>query len=134
MKKLLSLPFIMLMMILGLDSLSMTATTPNTILSLWMYKIVIPEEPISEPEPDTGYKRTPTRHLMCTISQSEGIDFGGYTIEIISYEIREPESEYCMASFSTESDFINTLFSMPSGEYQLRLITDDYQLIGYLAL
>lgn len=132
MKKLFSLPFIMLMMILGLSSLSMAATTPDSALTVWLYKITQPVG--SDPVPDPDDKRIPSRPLSCTISQSEGIDFGGYTTEIISYEILEPESEYCMASFSTESDFIDTLFSMPSGEYQLRLITDDYELIGYVAL
>ncbi len=52
MKKFLSTPLIILMMILGLSTSSMMATSPTSVLTVWMYVVPVAEGPISEPKPD----------------------------------------------------------------------------------
>ncbi len=131
MKKLLSTPLIILMIILGLSTSSMMATSPTSTIAVVMH--VFPT--VSDPEPDLDpyNKRIPPRPLNCTISQSDGIEVIGCAAEFISYEIWDTEGTVCMAAYTLESDFINALFSM-TGEYQIRLVCEDHELIGYIAL
>lgn len=80
--------------------------------------------------PDT--KRLPAYPMICTISQSEGICIAGYTNDFTSYEIWDGEGEMCLASFLEESDFIDVLFSM-TGEFQIRFVSEEFLLIGYIS-
>ncbi|MBD5358881.1 MAG: hypothetical protein HDR88_18145 [Bacteroides sp.] len=95
---------------------------------------VLPGNFESEPEIDPDYKRKPSHPFQCTISLEDGIEIAGYPSKFISHEIWDADGIVCICDYSTESDFIDSLFSMPSGEYQLRFLTEDYELIGYIAL
>ncbi len=115
-----------------LTSLGASAWSPSYTISV--IKVAVYEEPDKTKEPDRG-QRIPSAPIECVIT-SEGIELMSSSVtisDIISFEIWESESEFCMASFPAESDFINALFSM-TGEYQIRLVCEDYELIGFIAL
>lgn len=88
---------------------------------------------------DRNYKNLPSKRqripslpIAYTISQEEGLQIMSSSIsveDIIEFEICEIESTDCVFSFSDEPTFIQTLFTL-QGEYQIRLITSNDELIG----
>lgn len=81
-------------------------------------------------------QRTPSLPIAYTISQEDGLQIMSSSIsaeDIIEFEICDIESSDCIFSFSDESTFIETLFTV-NGEYQIRLTTSSYELIGYISL
>ncbi|MBD5357582.1 MAG: hypothetical protein HDR88_11345 [Bacteroides sp.] len=88
-------------------------------------------------EPDTQKRhRIPSLPIECIISQEEGIKILSGTIsksEIISYEIWELESEGYLYSSCDETSFVEMIFAL-EGDYQIRLITSDYELISNISL
>lgn len=84
---------------------------------------------VEEEEPG---RRTPTRRLDCTITE-DGIFFtDAETPEFVSYDILDTAG-MTVATFADEESFISTLFSL-SGEYQLRLVSDNYIYVGWVKL
>jgi hypothetical protein len=43
------------------------------------------------------------------------------------------ENSNCIASYSTEADFISALFTL-SGTYEVQFTTEDYTYVGYISL
>lgn len=81
-------------------------------------------------------QRIPLAPIAYTISQENGLQIMSSSIsteDIIEFEICDIESNDCIHSFSYESTFIETLFTL-SGEYQIRFITSDCELIGDISL
>lgn len=108
------------------------ASTTPPVYSLQVYKVSQPyPDYLKSKDGDT--KRLPSYPLLCEISESEGVSITGYPEEILYYEIWDAEGELCQAVFANEAEFIATLFSM-QGDFQIRFITDDYYLIGYISI
>lgn len=84
-------------------------------------------------DPNRGH-RNPPKPVECTISP-EGVIFypSSDAYDILLYEICDPVSEVCLASFSAEQDFIEHLFSL-SGEFMVRFSTNEFELVGYIEL
>lgn len=81
-------------------------------------------------------QRTPSMPIAYTITEEGGLQIMSSSIsteDIIEFEICDIESNDCIYSFSDEQTFIETLFTL-SGEYQIRLITSDCELIGDITL
>lgn len=76
--------------------------------------------------------RTPPRPLICTISPN-GINIQSVnTEEITAYDIYDTEGG-CIASFTTEQDFISFIYSL-DGTVEIRIHTDGYVFHGYVQL
>lgn len=80
---------------------------------------------------DREGNRIPPRPFICTISESSGIQSDINKEDISSYEIWSESYEICIASYTSEDDFIYHIFSIP-GAYEIRLISDDYVFVGYI--
>lgn len=128
MKRLISFVCIIIMMLSSLSVPAMADAFPAPVIHVTMY--LLPGNFDSEPEIDPDRNRKPSHPLQCTISRDNGIEVAGYASKFLSHEIWDVEGIVCMGDYSTESDFVDALFSM-TGEYQIRLITEDYELIGY---
>lgn len=84
------------------------------------------------PNPQSGRHRSNQRPLYGSIS-ADGVSIPGVeTSDILSFEIYTPEG-FCMGAFAEEPEFIQTLFSL-SGEYEIRLITEEAVYIGFVEL
>ncbi|MBD5329386.1 MAG: hypothetical protein HDS03_05825 [Bacteroides sp.] len=89
-------------------------------------------DPNPEPEVRAGRHRSNQRPLYGSIS-ADGVSIPGVeTSDILSFEIYTPEG-FCMGAFAEEPEFIQTLFSL-SGEYEIRLITEEAVYIGFVEL
>lgn len=108
------------------------ATSPTTVsYQVQLYKVYAQEEP-RHPDPDKRHREHPAP-LPCQISVDEGIRIPGINVsEIESFEIYDTEGN-CVAAYSSEQDFIDTLPTL-HGEYQLRFVTDDFDLRGWIYL
>lgn len=85
------------------------------------------------PEKNDRGRRQPAMPIVCVIDATSGITFtDAETPEFVIYEICD-NSGMTFASFADEESFISTLFSL-SGEYQLRLVSDDYIYQGWIML
>lgn len=94
-----------------------------------LYKVYTQE---NTNRPDKGRREHPAP-LPCQISVDEGIRIPGINVsEIESFEIYDTEGN-CVAAYSSEQDFIDTLPTL-HGEYQLRFVTDDFDLRGWISL
>lgn len=83
-------------------------------------------------EVDPEGKRVPGRRIACTIDFESGVDIAGIEKnEIISYEIVEEGNVLCVST--NEIDFVEALFSF-TGVIQIRFITNEYILTGYIHL
>lgn len=82
---------------------------------------------------DNGGRRTPSIPIFCTLSEVEGITVDIDEADILAYEIWDAEGSACVASFVEGSDAATHLLSTP-GEYQLRIITNDYVYFGTISL
>lgn len=115
-----------------LSSLNAFALLPSYTISV--VKVAIDEEPDKVKEPNRRH-RIPPSPIECVIT-TDGIELMSVSesvSDVLSFEIWDAESEFCVASFSTESEFISVLFSM-TGEFQVRFIFADYELVGYVKL
>lgn len=81
---------------------------------------------------DDEGRRTPPIPLCCIISFSTGLSIVGVGEDILNFEIWDPETEACVASFSEESEFIDYLFSQ-SGDFQIKIETENYNISGYIS-
>ena len=94
-----------------------------------LYKVYTQE---NTNRPDKGRREHPAP-LPCQISVDEGIRIPGINVsEIESFEIYDTEGN-CVAAYSSEQAFIDTLPTL-HGEYQLRFVTDDFDLRGWIYL
>lgn len=112
----------------------MFAAAAQTSQSVSLFK-VFSSEIDDEIEVPVKRHRLPSAPIECVIT-SDGIcvhDSSVNLAEAISYEIWDAESEWCVASFSDESSFIESLFAM-SGEFQIRIVFSDYELVGNVYL
>lgn len=122
--------FIALIMLL--IPLSMVASTD--VCSFLFSKVVSSETPDNIKDIPNRHK-LPSSQIECVIT-SDGIcvhDSSVDLAEAISYEIWDAESEWCVASFSDEFSFIESLFAM-SGELQIRIVFSDYELVGNVCI
>lgn len=83
----------------------------------------------TELPPDSWSKRMPSAPVMCVISENgitiEGVDSG----EITSYEVYDEDGS-CVASYSSERDFISFLYNTDM-DVELRLYADGYVYSGW---
>lgn len=71
--------------------------------------------------------------IDCGIGQDDGIEIHGLTNEILVYEIWDADGTVCLAYFTDEESFIESLFSM-TGSFQLKFYFEDYILYGEISL
>lgn len=90
-----------------------------------------------KPEPD-HIDDDPVRHrsrakiIFCTISPY-GVDIPSVAPEeVISYEVCSTEGD-CIASFSSEMDFVSFLYGV-SGTFEIRIHIEGYVFIGFISL
>lgn len=98
--------------------------------SLILIKVYNEKPDYSDPPKDKG-RRTPARPIACTISEDEGITTNVVIEDIETYELWDIEGEECIAVYANDIDAASHLLSTP-GEYQLRIITNEYSYIGYI--
>lgn len=79
----------------------------------------------------TKGRRSPQMPIPCIVSEAEGITVAIDEADILAYEIWDAEGSACVASYVEGSDAATHLLSTP-GEYQLRIITNEYSYIGYI--
>lgn len=130
MKKFSILSLIFLMMSLFIP-IRMDSDTINPTYSFQAHQfdLTYPEHTKSK---DNNNRRAPLAPIFCEISQSNGVCVYGYSENIILYEIWDANGESCLLSFSNGKDFTDTLFTI-RGDFQIRLIYYEYQLIGYIS-
>lgn len=84
------------------------------------------------PNLQSGRHRSNQRPLYGTISP-DGVSIPGVeTSDILYFEIYTPEG-FCMGAFADEAEFIQTLFSL-SGEYEIRLVTEEAVFVGVVEI
>lgn len=77
--------------------------------------------------------RIPPRPICCNIDSEAGTITLSKDIEaVISYEIWDESATACLAYYADEAAFIDHLFTIP-GDYQIRIVTDDYTYTGYVS-
>ena len=76
--------------------------------------------------------RIPPRPIICTISETDGIQIDLCNDDIYAYEVWNETAETCFASYNDETDFVQYLFSVP-GTYQIKLITEEYVYTGCIS-
>lgn len=77
--------------------------------------------------------RMPSRPILCSISNSTGIDIASIDKnEIQSFEIYDNQ-DICIYSSPNDLDFIHMLFSL-NGSFELRFVIDEYILVGYISV
>lgn len=86
---------------------------------------------VIDPDADEEGHRLPARPIILII-QEDGIISTINTEAIISYEILDIDGLVCIASFTEETEFTNYLFIYP-GEYQIRLLAEDYYYVGEIS-
>lgn len=76
--------------------------------------------------------RIPSCPIICTISETDGIQIDLCNDDIYAYEVWNETAETCFASYNDETDFVQYIFSIP-GTYQIKLITEEYVYTGYIS-
>lgn len=76
--------------------------------------------------------RIPPRPIICTISETDGIQIDLCNDDIYAYEVWNETAETCFASYNDETDFVQYIFSIP-GTYQIKLITEEYVYTGCIS-
>lgn len=116
------------MILLAVPSAGATSPTTDSYQAQ-LYKVYNQEKP---DRPDNG-RREHSAPLPCHISVADGIQIPGIDVsDIESFEIYDTEGN-CVALYYSEQDFIGTLPAL-HGEYQLRFVTDDFDLRGWIYL
>lgn len=82
--------------------------------------------------PDKGSRSAPAP-VICVINFTESTIETSIRIDVILYEIWDEKGEINIASCIDECDIIEHLSTL-SGKFQLRLITDKCQYVGYVKL
>lgn len=119
-------------LILLLSPMCMAAS--SSAYALWVSKVATIDS-LDDKKESPRRQRIPTQPIECVIT-SNGIcvyDSSVNLAEAISYEVWDAESEWCVASFSEEFSFIDSLFAM-SGEFQIHIVLPDYELVGNVCL
>lgn len=86
------------------------------------------------PEPEYVYDgpvrhRTPPRSVICTITP-DGVNIPFVNAEdIIAYDVFSPAGD-CIASFTSEQDFISFIYGI-NGTFEIRIHIDGYVFHGY---
>lgn len=79
---------------------------------------------------DNGQK-IPSKPMLCTISKTEGIEFGIDKSEIESYEIWDIETVTLLAAYADEAAFVEYIFAI-NEPVQVLIETADYYYIGVI--
>lgn len=83
-------------------------------------------------DPPHGF-RLPQYEVPCSINPLTGVHLKGEgQIDILLYEIWDSNGT-CILSLDNEEDFLDIFFKL-SGEYEIRLITEDYTYIGIIRI
>ena len=90
--------------------------------------------PVPPPDLDIVGKRDMPAPLFCSISREHGVQTDPTLFGIISYGIWDESGEMCTASFIDELSFVNAVFSLPEGSYQIRLETTDCYYCGIISI
>lgn len=99
------------------------------------YSVSVTQSP--EPEPEYVHDgpvrhRTPARPIICTITP-DGVNIPSVNTEdIIAYDVFSPEGD-CIASFTSEQDFISFIYGN-NGTFEIRIHIDGYVFHGYANL
>lgn len=108
----------------------------NIILSHAEQTIVLSIDGIDDfPVPTSPIgNRLPARRIVCTISD-DGVEIDSSVADdgILSYEVWDEAGEICLAAYVDEHEFVAAL-AMFRGTYQLRFLTAEYALVGYISL
>lgn len=79
------------------------------------------------------FYRLPQYEVPCSINPLTGVHLKGEgQIDILHYEIWDSNGT-CILSLDNEEDFLDIFFKL-SGEYEIRLITEDYTYIGIIRI
>ncbi len=81
---------------------------------------------------DEEGNRKPQRPISCNISEKEGVQCEIPKEYIMAYEVWTAETNILLMSILDEHDFVDYLFSLPEGDYMLKIITEDFDYIGYI--
>lgn len=100
----------------------------TTQINVVLNKTLPPEH--QTPKDEEG-RRSPLHPFYCTIYENGTIS-GISDTDIILYEIRTPEDDYCMAVYQDAKDFTYHLFNNP-GEYKICIVTEEWLYVGYLS-
>lgn len=98
-------------------------------ISLMLYRCQL-EETEHKVDPGEGGYRIPVAPVVCAISSEEMSIEGIDTNSILKYEVYDETPDLIM-SFLSQKDFIDFVFCS-SGPLIIRLVFEDYALIGYL--
>lgn len=124
--------FLVILMLLFTPKMTMALDLNNAIT----YTVKMQKQP----QPSSGNKtnanrdgnRIPPRPIICTISETDGIQIDLCNDDIYAYEVWNETAETCFASYNDETDFVQYLFSVP-GTYQIKLITEEYVYTGCIS-
>lgn len=72
--------------------------------------------------------------IFCSISKEHGVQTDPTLFGIISYEIRDENGMVYMASFLDELSFVNAVFALSEGSYQIRLETAECYYCGIITI
>lgn len=117
----------MTLMIISLFQLNLSADTLQNI-SVVLKKSLPPGHEI--PKDEDG-RRAPSRPVFCTFYENGQIS-GISDADIIFYEIRTIEDDFCLAVYHDAKDFSYHLFNIP-GEYKICIVTEEWLYVGYLS-
>lgn len=129
MKKVLTFPLIIIMMIISSFSEIIYAENGNNVKTLALRQF-----PKGDRKTNTHNKeghRMPSRPIICYIDATTGIDIETIDSDEI-YLFEAYIDDICIASFSEEMEFVAFLFSY-SNEVEIYIYTDDYVYIGFLS-
>ena len=88
-------------------------------------------EPAYVYDPPTRH-RTPARPIICTITP-DGVNIPSVdTEDIMAYDVFSPAGD-CIASFTSEQDFISFIYGI-NGTFEIRIHIDGYVFHGYVDL
>lgn len=84
-------------------------------------------------DPEVG-RRTVARRIVCTISE-DGVEIDSPVADdvVLSYELWDEAGNICLVTYADEHEFVEAL-AMFRGTYQLRFLTTEYALVGYISL
>lgn len=84
-------------------------------------------------DPEVG-RRTVARRIVCTISE-DGVEIDSPVADdvVLSYELWDEAGNICLVTYVDEHEFVEAL-AMFRGTYQLRFLTTEYALVGYISL
>lgn len=105
-----------------------SAASQEEVFTLNLIKVSQNQDPYPVDYPPLG-SRIPPHPIYCNISKDNGVEISTIDCEINSYEVWDIDGNYCIASFSEETEFVEFVFSMTSN-FTIRIITDEFYLFG----